>query len=70
MAYDGDKEIGECCYDVSAEAWTIVHTGVNPDYRGKEIAKRLVYKGVEAAEKRKLRVIPVCSYAEKVLIKQ
>ena len=67
IAYDGEKEIGECCYEVSADAWTIVHTAVNPDYRGKDIAKRLVYKVVEAAEKRKLRVVPACSYAERLL---
>ncbi len=67
IAYAGDKEVGECCYEASADAWTIVHTGVNPDYRGKDIAKRLVYKVVEAAERKKLKVIPVCSYAVRVL---
>lgn len=76
LAYDGDSEIGECCYESSltgpgdgpsSETWTIVHTGVRPEYEGKNIAKRLVFKVTEEAEKRKLRVIPVCSYAAKVL---
>ena len=49
--------------------WTIVHTGVRPEYEGKGIAKRLVYKVTEEAEKRKLKLIPVCSYAAKVLAK-
>ena len=92
LALDGDKEIGECCYETDAgdgrtneavsgsgsadepaggenhtAAWTIVHTGVRPEYEGKGIAKRLVYKVTEEAEKRKIAVIPVCSYAAKVL---
>ena len=76
LACDGDNEIGECCYEVSgsgsasdpsAAAWTIVHTGVAPEYEGKGIAKRLVFKVAEEAEKRKTKVIPVCSYAAKVL---
>ena len=66
LAYDGSSEIGECCYEVSDDAWTIVHTGVRSEYEGKEIAKRLVFKVAEEAEKRKLKVIPVCSYAVKV----
>ncbi|MBR4574881.1 MAG: GNAT family N-acetyltransferase [Lachnospiraceae bacterium] len=53
--------------DPTAITWTIVHTGVAPEYEGKGIAKRLVFKVAEEAEKRKLKLIPVCSYAVKVL---
>ena len=67
VAYDGDKEIGECGYRVAADTWTIIHTEVEPDYGGKKTAKRLVYKVVEEAERRKLTVVPLCSYAVKVL---
>jgi predicted GNAT family acetyltransferase len=38
-----------------------------PEYNGKGIARRLVYKVTEEAEKRKMSVIPTCSYAKKVL---
>ena len=69
LALDGDTEVGECCYEASADAWTIVHTGVRPEYEGKGIAKRLVFKLTEEAEKRKLSVVPVCSYAAKILKK-
>ena len=37
---------------------------------GKGIAKRLVFKVAEEAEKRKLKVIPVCSYAAKIMEKR
>ena len=67
VAFDGDIRIGECDYREGDDGWTIVHTEVSPEYSGKGIAKRLVYKLVEEAEKRKIPVIPVCSYAVKVL---
>ncbi len=69
LAMLGEEEIGECCYEADDGTWTIVHTGVRPDYEGKGIAKRLVFKVVEEAEKRKFNVVPVCSYAAKVLTK-
>ena len=68
VAFDGDKKIGECCYDVTKDGWNIYHTFVSPEYEGKGIAKRLVYKVVEAAEKSKANVIPTCSFAVKTLM--
>ncbi len=69
VAMDGDTEIGECYYRESQDTntWTIVHTEVNPQYAGKKIARRLVYKVAEEAERRKQTINPVCSYAVKVL---
>ncbi|MBQ7680257.1 MAG: GNAT family N-acetyltransferase [Butyrivibrio sp.] len=67
IAYDGDAEIGECCYRAADDTWTIVHTGVSPAYGGKGIAKRLVFRVTEEAERRKKQLVPVCSYAAKVL---
>ena len=63
------QQIGECDYIENEQGWTIVHTEVDPEYGGKGIAKRMVYKLAEAAERRKKEVIPVCSYAVKVLTK-
>ena len=67
--YDGDKQIGVCLYREGEDSWSIVSTRVDPAYGGKGIAKRLVYAVTEAAEKRKQNVIPICSYAVKVLEK-
>ncbi len=61
------EQIGECDYVDGDSGWTIVHTEVDPEYSGRGIAKRLVYKVTEAAERRKKAVIPVCSYAARVL---
>ncbi len=67
VAYDGDRQIGECDYQTGPDGWNIYHTEVLPEYGGKSIAKRLVYKIIEAAEKAKALIIPTCSYAAKVL---
>lgn len=61
------QKIGECVYTESTEGWMIVHTETDPECQGKGIAKRLVYRVLEQAEKQKVKVIPVCSYAAKVL---
>ncbi len=61
------KEIGECDYTDEGDECNIYHTHVLSEYGGKGIAKRLVYKVIEAAEKKKKKLVPTCSYAEKVL---
>ena len=66
-AYDGDHEIGECCYSVSGNTWTIYHTEVVPAYGGQGIAKKLVMAVKEAADKAGAEIISTCSYAYKVL---
>ena len=67
LALDGDKVIGECDYDIDGDTWNIYHTEVSPDYKGKGIAKRLVYKVIEASEREKAKLEASCSYAEKVI---
>ena len=67
IARDGDREIGECDFDVTENGWSIYHTEVSPEYGGKGIARRLVYKVLEAAEKSKAPIGATCSYAIKVI---
>lgn len=67
VAFDGDREIGECEYQKTGDGWNIYHTGVRPEYEGKGIAKRLVFKILEESERQKERVSASCSYAKKVL---
>lgn len=65
-AYDGDHEIGECCYSVSGNTWTIYHTEVNPAYGGQGIARKLVM-AVKEADEAGMNIVSTCSYAYKVL---
>ena len=67
VAFDGDKEIGECDYMVTEQGWNIYHTEVDPEYGGKGIARRLVYKVMEEAERSKATLAATCSYAHKVI---
>jgi len=45
----------------------IDHTYVSPELRGKGVAMRLLTKVVEYARKEHLKIIPLCSYASKVM---
>ena len=66
-AYDEDKNIGVCEFKVSGNNWTITHTGVDTNYGGQGIAKKLVMAVKEEADRENINIIPVCSYAVKVL---
>ena len=66
-AYLEDRLIGECDYEETENGWRIFHTEVDPEFGGKGIAKRLVYRVVQEAERNKAEVIPSCSYARRIL---
>ncbi len=61
------RQIGECDFKKTEEGWVIYHTEVSPEFGEKGIAKRLVYKVVEAGEREGAHIIPTCSYAKRVL---
>lgn len=67
-AYDGEKQIGECQFVADGESqWTITHTGVRPEYGGRGIAKQLVERVIEETQARGVHIVPVCSYAKRVM---
>ena len=68
-AYVDNRLIGECEFSVSDAVWTIFHTGVRPAFEGKGIAKKLLLKVIEKAREKKVKIVPQCSYAEKVMKK-
>ncbi len=68
IAKEGDIEKGYIQYDwLSSDELAIMHTVVDPAYRGQGIAKSLVDAVVVYAQANKKLVKPVCSYAAKVL---
>ena len=67
IALDGESVIGECEYQMTPDGWRIYHTGVNPEYEGKGIARRLVFKVLEMAERQGATVSATCSYAARVI---
>ena len=66
-AYIDGKHVGECEYSDSGTVWVIAHTGVEPCYEGRGIARKLVNKVVEAAREKHVRIIPLCPYAKKMM---
>lgn len=62
--------IGECDYEVDNNKWVITHTIVSEEYGGRGIAKKLVLAIVDEARKNNIKIIPLCSYAKKVLEKE
>lgn len=68
LALDNDKVIGECEIELSNNAWAIVHTGVREEYGGRGIAKQLVLKVIEEARIHNKKIIPICSYANHMMM--
>lgn len=62
--------IGECDYEIDNNKWVITHTLVDEAYGGRGIAKKLVLAIVDEARKKGIKIIPICSYARKVLEKE
>ena len=67
VAYDDDKQIGECDFIEEEDTWNIIHTEVNDAYQGQGIARKLVESIIESAKKYEKRVVADCSYARKVI---
>lgn len=67
VAYNQEIEIGECVFEVVADTWIIIHTGVDDTYRGKGIAKELVKCVRKNAVHYNKKLTAECSYAKKIL---
>ena len=66
-AYDGEKRIGVAEFDARDGRWSTPHTEVAPAYGGQGIARRLIEELIEAARRDGAKIVPVCSYAEKMM---
>ncbi len=64
-AYDEDKLIGESTFRAKEDIWVIDHTFVENDYRGQDIAAKLVNQIVITARERGKKIIPLCPFAKK-----
>lgn len=66
-AYIDGSCAGECEFTVDGSVWSITHTFVDPAYGGRGIAKLLVLKVIEEARRQQVKIIPVCSYAMRMM---
>lgn len=67
LAYYDGRLIGECDFVAQQDAWLIPHTQVDPAFGGRGIARELVLMVAEEAQREGYQVVPICSYAVKVL---
>jgi len=69
---EDDEELGaEMIYNItSTNKMIIEHTEVGESLRGQNIGLELVHAGVEYARHHGMKIIPICSFAKKVLDKK
>ena len=64
MALEHEKRAGMMSYSIAGPKLIIIdHTEVETGYQGKDVGKQMLYKIVEMAREKKIRVIPLCPYA-------
>ena len=68
VAIFDNNEVGYCEFEIKDNKWYIMHTVVLPEYGGRGIAKRLVLTLINEARKRNIKIVPICSYAVKMMI--
>lgn len=66
-AYDKEKLIGVAEIEDTHGCWVITHTEVDPAYGGQGIARRLIEEIVAEARRAGKKIVPICSYAEKMM---
>jgi len=61
---DSEGLVGEITYaPIDDSTWVLDHTYVTPQYRGRDIAQRLLQRVAAEARKEEKKIIPSCSYA-------
>lgn len=68
--YQNDTVAGELVYKWSGKTKIIIeHTGVNENFEGQGIGKKLVLAAVDFARKNSIKILPFCTYAKSVFDK-
>jgi hypothetical protein len=64
MARENGKRAGIMTYSITSPELIIIdHTEVEPAFEGKGVGKELLYKIVEMAREKNIKIIPLCPYA-------
>lgn len=64
MAREDNKKAGMMTYSKAGENHIIIdHTEVNSDFKGKSVGKQMLYKIVEMAREKNMKITPLCPYA-------
>ena len=66
---EAGKKVAQMTYKLEASTMTIDHTLVDESLRGNDIGAQLVNKGVKFAREKGMKIMPVCTYARKLMEK-
>ncbi|MDR6968104.1 putative GNAT family acetyltransferase [Flavobacterium arsenatis] len=70
IAIDNDTRAGMMTYSIAGSELIIIdHTDVDPKYSGKGVGKQMLYKIVEMAREKKIKIIPLCPFANSMFKK-
>lgn len=64
VATENGKTAGKMTYSIASTDFIIIdHTEVEPTFKGKGVWKQLLYKIVEMAREKNLKILPLCPFA-------
>ena len=64
IAWDDGKKAGMMTYSIPGSDFIIVdHTEVEEAYKGKGVGKQILYKLVDMAREKNLKILPLCPFA-------
>lgn len=70
ISRENKKKTGLMSYSIPGSDFIIIdHTEVEPEYSGKSIGKKLLYKIIEMAREKNLKILPLCPFARSMFIK-
>lgn len=70
IAKENNETAGKMTYSIASTDFIIIdHTEVEPKYKGKGVGKQLLYKIVEMARERNIKILPLCPFANSMFRK-
>jgi predicted GNAT family acetyltransferase len=64
IAKENGKTAGKMTYSIASADFIIIdHTEVEPMFNGKGVGKQLLYKIVEMAREKNIKIMPLCPFA-------
>lgn len=64
MAREDNKRAGMMTYSIASENHIIIdHTEVDPEFKGKSVGKKMLYKIVDMAIEKNIKITPLCPFA-------
>ncbi|MGV8946124.1 MAG: GNAT family N-acetyltransferase [Lutibacter sp.] len=64
MAREDNKRAGTMTYSITPSDYIIIdHTEIEPVFNGKGVGKQLLFKIVEMAREKNIKILPLCPFA-------